>query len=168
MDELVYTKTSAGVQELQTRSGAIGQKERQLLFMIDGQRSSAMLVAMLPGQEVLANLKKLLDAGFISRNNHQQQVLEQIQFSGPTTIAPPPPRNNSFQLNEARKVILSVTHEFLGQNWEDKLAIMLSSVRSIEELKPIVEEWANALRRSGHRGAAYNGEQAIEAIFKNQ
>jgi hypothetical protein len=165
MDQIIYAKTPAGTKELQERSGAIGQKERQLLFMIDGQRSSAMLVAMLPGQEVLTNLKKLLDAGFISRNV-SQQTLEQIQFSGPSTIAPPPPRGNSAQLNAARKVILTVTQEYLGQNWEEKLGIMLNSVRSSEELKPIVDEWANALRRSGHRGAAYNGEKAIEELFK--
>lgn len=165
MDQIIYAKTPAGTKELQERSGAIGQKERQLLFMIDGQRSSAMLVAMLPGQEVLSNLKKLLDAGFISRNV-SQQTLEQIQFSGPTTIAPPLPRSNSAQLNAARKVILTVTQEYLGQNWEEKLGVMLNSVRSSEELKPIVEEWANALRRSGHRGAAYNGEKAIEELFK--
>jgi hypothetical protein len=165
MDQIIYAKTPAGTKELQERSGAIGQKERQLLFMIDGQRSSAMLVAMLPGQEVLANLKKLLDAGFISRNV-SQQTLEQIQFSGPTTVAPPLPRSNSAQLNAARKVILTVTQEYLGQNWEEKLGVMLNSVRSSEELKPIIDEWANALRRSGHRGAAYNGEKAIEELFK--
>jgi hypothetical protein len=165
MDQIIYAKTPAGTQELQERSGAIGQKERQLLFMIDGQRSSAMLVAMLPGQEVLTNLKKLLDAGFISRNV-SQQTLEEIQFSGPTTVAPPLPRSNSAQLNAARKVILTVTQEYLGQNWEEKLGVMLNSVRSSEELKPIVDEWANALRRSGHRGAAYNGEKAIEELFK--
>ncbi|WP_410499588.1 hypothetical protein [Chitinibacter sp. S2-10] len=165
MDQAIYTKTAAGTDELQTRSGAIGQKERQLLFMIDGQRSADMLVAMLPGQDVLVNLKKLLDAGFISRQLRQQS-LEQIQFSGPKTVAPPVPRPNSQQLTEARKIIMSVTHEYLGQNWEEKLAIMLGSVRSAEELKPIVQEWANALRRSGHRGAAYNGELAIEELFK--
>ncbi|WP_373976647.1 hypothetical protein NT239_07905 [Chitinibacter sp. SCUT-21] len=165
MDQVIYAKTAAGVKELQERSGAIGQKERQLLFMIDGQRSSAMLVAMLPGQEVLLNLKKLFDLGLISRNTTKQS-LEQIQFSGPTTIAPPLPRSNTAQMNAARKVILSVTQEFLGNNWEEKLTIMLNGVRSSEELKPIVEEWANALRRSGHRGAAYNGEKAIEELFK--
>ncbi|QLG88876.1 hypothetical protein HQ393_11880 [Chitinibacter bivalviorum] len=165
MDQLIFTKTEAGLKELQTRSGLIGQKERQLLFMIDGQRSSAMLVAMLPGQEVLLTLKKLQDLGLIARNSAQKK-LDQIQFSGPTTIAPPPPRRNSEQLNEARKVILSVTQEFLGQNWEEKLGIMLQSVRNADDLKPIVEEWANALRRSGHRGAAYNGEKAIEELFK--
>jgi hypothetical protein len=163
--DLVFSKTAQGLQELQERSGAIGQKERQLLFMIDGQRSAAMLVAMLPGQEVLANLKKLNDLGLISRQASQQK-LEQIQFSGPTTIAPPPPRNNKAQIEAARQVILSVSSEFLGQNWEEKLGILLNSVRSAEELTPIVEQWANALRRSGHRGAAYNGEKAIEDLFK--
>ncbi|QLI81768.1 hypothetical protein HZU75_09605 [Chitinibacter fontanus] len=165
MDQIIYTKTPTGAQELQTRSGAIGQKERQLLFMIDGQRSSAMLVAMLPGQEVLLNLKKLAEAGLIARSTSKQS-LEQIQFSGPTTIAPPPPRSNSAQLNAARKVILSVTQEYLGQNWEEKISVMLNAVRNSEDLKPIVDEWANALRRSGHRGAAYNGEKAIEELFK--
>jgi hypothetical protein len=163
--DLVFSKTAQGMQELKERSGAIGQKERQLLFMIDGQRGAAMLVAMLPGQEVLANLKRLNDLGLISRQASQQK-LEQIQFSGPTTIAPPPPRNNKAQIEAARQVILSVTQEFLGQNWEEKLGILLSSVRSAEELTPIVEQWANALRRSGHRGAAYNGEKAIEDLFK--
>ncbi|WP_028450386.1 MULTISPECIES: hypothetical protein [Chitinibacter] len=165
MESLVYSKTPAGQQELQTRSGKISQKERQLLFMIDGQRSSAMLVAMLPGQEVLLNLKNLHDAGFISRDT-PQKPLEEIRFSGPSTIAPPPPRNQQRQIDEARKIILSVCHEFLGQSWEDKLASQLASVRRAEELTPIVEQWAEALRRSGHRGAAFNGEKAIEVLFK--
>ncbi|WP_028455898.1 hypothetical protein [Chitinilyticum litopenaei] len=164
MSAILYQKTELGLREIAERSGQLGQKERRLLIMIDGQRDSTMLGALLPGEDVGTMLARLRQLGFI--NACASQVKQDVlSFSGPTTIAPPLPRDNSKQLAAASKVILDVTSQYLGQNWEDKLAAQLQGVRDADDLAPIIEQWLNALRRSGHRGAADTGQRQVNALL---
>ena len=94
--------------------------------------------------------------------------LENIRFSGPTTVNPPTSAASQAQIASASKVILSVSAEFLGEKWTARLTELLSSARSAEDLTPIIEQWTTALRRSGHRGAAHDGESAVFAILKHK
>ncbi|WP_027468497.1 hypothetical protein [Deefgea rivuli] len=166
MENAIYHKTALGQQELTQRGGLIGQKERQVLFMIDGARHSMALAGMLPNIDVLGIVHKLYSLGFISAVS-QSKTIDQIQFSGPTTVAPQISQDllQKRQIDAARQVILAVTQEYLGKNWEDRLSELLSTVRRPEDFAPIVEQWGVALRRSGYRSAADLGEREVKAVF---
>ena len=166
MQSEIFRKTALGQQELNERSGLIGQKERQVLFMVDGARADAALAAMLPNIDVLAALQKMRDLGFIQATS-QADALAQMTFSGPSTVAPQLAASlqEKRQIDAARQVIIKITQEFLGQSWEDRLGELLSSVRSVEDLTPIVEQWGVALRRSGYRSAADVGEREVKAAL---
>jgi hypothetical protein len=166
MENAIYHKTALGQQELTQRSGLIGQKERQVLFMIDGVRHSMALASMLPNIDVLGIVQKLYGLSFISAVS-QAKVIDQIQFSGPTTGTPQLAQDlkERRQIEAARQVILKITHEYLGKNWEDRLGELLSTVRHPDDFAPIVEQWGVALRRSGYRSAADLGEREVKAVF---
>ena len=166
MENAIYHKTALGQQELIQRSGLIGQKERQVLFMIDGSRHAMALAGMLTNIDVLSILPKLNSLGFISAMS-QTQTIDQIKFSGPTTVAPQITQDlrQKRQIEAARQVILKVTQEYLGKNWEDRLGELLSTVRHADDFAPIIEQWGIALRRSGYRSAADLGEREVKAVF---
>ncbi len=168
MEHAIYHKTTLGQQELTQRSGLIGQKERQVLFMIDGSRHCMELVQMLTSVDVLNIVQKLNSLGFISAAS-QAQIIDQIQFSGPSTVAPQISQNlkQKRQMAAARQVILKVTQQYLGKNWEDRLGELLSTVRYPEDFAPIIEQWGIALRRSGYRSAADLGEREVKAVFSS-
>ncbi|WP_028451791.1 hypothetical protein [Chitinilyticum aquatile] len=164
MDTTLYQKTSLGQNELTERSGLIGQKERRLLITIDGKRDATILSALLPGEDVPAMLVKLRDLGLICAAKNQQKA-DPLDFSGPNTIAPALPQSNRKQLEAARRVILDVSQQYLGQSWADRLDEQLGKAHSAEELTPIIEQWLTALRRSGHRGAADTGQRQVNALL---
>ena len=168
MENAIYHKTALGQQEIIKRSGLIGQKERQVLFMIDGTRHSMALAGMLPNIDVLTILQKMHSLGLISAVS-QSKTIDQIQFSGPTTVAPQIAQDfkQKRQIEAARQVILKVTQEYLGKNWEERLGELLSTVRRAEDFAPIVEQWGVALRRSGYRGAADLGEREVKAALSD-
>lgn len=168
MENAIYHKTALGQQELTQRSGLIGQKERQVLFMIDGVRHSMALAGMLPNIDVLGIIQKLYALSFISAVS-QTKTIDQIQFTGPSTVAPQIAQDlkQRRQIEAARQVILKVTHEYLGKNWEDRLGELLSTVRHADDFAPIVEQWGVALRRSGYRSAADLGEREVKAVFSS-
>ena len=166
MESAIFRKTALGQQEISQRSGLIGQKERQVLFMVDGARANVILASMLPNIDVASILLKMRDLGFIQAISHNDSISEMI-FSGPTTVAPQLSADiqQKRQIEAARQVILKSTQEFLGQSWEDRLGELLSCVRRAEDLAPIVEQWAIALRRSGYRSAADVGEREVKAVL---
>ncbi|MGL6040152.1 MAG: hypothetical protein ACRC01_03005, partial [Deefgea sp.] len=74
MENAIYHKTALGQQEIIQRSGLIGQKERQVLFMIDGARHSMALAGMLPNIDVLSILQKMQSLGLISAVSQSQTI----------------------------------------------------------------------------------------------
>ncbi|QKJ66298.1 hypothetical protein HQN60_06040 [Deefgea piscis] len=168
MEKTIYSKTSIGQQEIAQRSGLISQKERQILLLIDGSRHHYALIEMLPQIDVVEILLKLQNLGLINSAT-PEQILNQRTFTGPSTLAPDLGQDlkQQRQIEAARQVIMQVTQEYLGQNWEQRLAELLSSVRRAEDFAPIVEQWGIALRRSGYRGAADLGEREVKAVLSN-
>jgi hypothetical protein len=63
--EVVYAKTPQGSDEIATRRHGLSMRVRQLLILIDGRRSVADLVRMVPDGELRANLSLLHEQGFV-------------------------------------------------------------------------------------------------------
>ncbi|MCB5197291.1 hypothetical protein [Deefgea salmonis] len=166
MENIIYSKTQIGQHEITQRSGLISQKERQTLLLIDGRRSQHALIDMMPQVDILNTLLKLQHLGLI-RSTPAEQALNQHALTAPSTLTPDLVQDlkQQRQIEAARQVIMQVTQEYLGQNWENRLAELLSTVRRAEDFAPIVEQWAVALRRSGYRGAADLGEREIKAVL---
>ncbi|MBE9608027.1 hypothetical protein [Chitinilyticum piscinae] len=166
MDSTLFQKTALGVNELNERGGLISQKERRLLITIDGKRDATILAALLPGEDVPGMLLKLRNLGMIAAV--KETKVDPLDFAGPVTIAPKLPVSNTRQLDAARKVILDVSQQYLGQSWADRLGEQLGKVRHADEFAPIIEQWLTALRRSGHRGAADTGQRQVNALLATQ
>lgn len=60
--DVTFSKTNKGHRELETRSAGLSPRARQLLFMIDGNRSSVQLLKIFPERELAAYLS-ILEVG---------------------------------------------------------------------------------------------------------
>jgi hypothetical protein len=66
MDEsLVFSKTDAGAEVLQTRSSILSQKHRRCLILMDGQRSAFELSAFFRPGEFVPIVKDLIERGYV-------------------------------------------------------------------------------------------------------
>lgn len=84
MDDVFYTKTEAGKQEIKTRSLKLPIGLRSLLLVIDGQRSGEQLRAVILGLHAPPDaLKQLRDKGLIERlgDNSAQAASEVTPLS---------------------------------------------------------------------------------------
>ncbi|MBW6494332.1 MAG: hypothetical protein K0B16_07210 [Burkholderiaceae bacterium] len=65
----IYSKTALAHEELATRSHGLGPRLRQLLILIDGQRTEEQLVRLIPREEFDEYLPVLEKGGFIVRQD---------------------------------------------------------------------------------------------------
>jgi hypothetical protein len=64
-DQLVYTKTALGAAEIGTRSGTVPLATRRVLILIDGRRTLAELVPLVPGTDVGSIVQQLEAQGLV-------------------------------------------------------------------------------------------------------
>ena len=79
----IYNKTALAHEELATRSHGLGPRLRQLLILIDGQRTEEQLVRLIPRTEFDEYLPVLEQGGFIVRRETPGEV--------PTSVVAPVP-----------------------------------------------------------------------------
>lgn len=93
MDGLIFSKTNAGVEELQTRQMRLHPRARSLLIMVDGKQPVFELCSKFPEPQVMQeHLMQLQEAGLI----HVPEVVEPepvpgahvTPFSEPQTEVP--------------------------------------------------------------------------------
>lgn len=128
---IIYRKTAKGLAEIETRVYRLSPRLRSVLIMIDGKRSDADLLQMLPqAAEVLAALAQ---DDFIS---------EYTRTSAAPAPPPPPPERTVIRppqptFEAMRKDVLRAFNDRLGPAGEG-MAVKLEKARNEAEFRALL------------------------------
>ncbi|MEJ2793449.1 hypothetical protein WAE56_08535 [Iodobacter sp. LRB] len=168
----IYVKTPRGQKEIAERSSGLPARQRRLLILIDGTKSSSELAVLLAEFELSARLEELLGLGFIQlkdpappeKLNIKPAEVPVAKATAPVaTLAPAPGNTLSIDpllLEQAKKLMVESAGHCLG--------IMARSL--IEEIqqcnesncKVVIARWNMALRQSSK--ARTHADQYVDAV----
>ncbi|MBL8348069.1 MAG: hypothetical protein JNN03_21730 [Rubrivivax sp.] len=127
---IIYRKTAKGLAEIETRVYRLSPRLRSVLIMIDGKRSDADLVQMLPqAAEVLAALA-------------QDDFISEYTRTSATPAPPPPPERTVIRppqptFEAMRKDVLRAFNDRLGPAGEG-MALKLEKARNETEFRALL------------------------------
>ena len=128
-----FIKNAKGSEEIAKRTFGLNPRIRQLLILIDGKRSNADLIKMLPAFDVAGTLQLLLDEGFIS-GGAQEFSATNVQSS---TDIGYPADNESVQQRSSR--VARLLTQTLGPNADD-LALRIERCKSFDEIRELIPQ----------------------------
>ncbi|MCW7541779.1 hypothetical protein OOT46_28685 [Aquabacterium sp. A7-Y] len=150
----LYRKTEKGQAEIATRQNHLAQKLRSGLIVVDGKRSEAELMRLIP-QHPEEVIETLLAEGYI------EIVGPSAQRSSPSRSAaadtPPAPHPLGRPVEQLRSRAVRFIGEQLGP-LADQLATRMEKARSWDELQPLL--------LTAHRILADNRGGATAEAFK--
>ncbi|MBL8326502.1 MAG: hypothetical protein JNJ89_16235 [Rubrivivax sp.] len=154
---IIYRKTAKGLAEIETRVYRLSPRLRSVLIMIDGKRSDADLLQMLPqAAEVLA---ALVQEDFISEFTR----VSATQAPPPPPPPPPPPapertviRGPQPGFEAMRKDLLRAFNDRLGPAGEG-MAVKLERARNETEFRALLPSAVQLM-------ATLQGREAADAF----
>ncbi|AZN37998.1 hypothetical protein [Iodobacter ciconiae] len=158
----IYIKTNQGQKEIAKRSGSLSARQRRLLILIDGTKSSSELAGLLAEFELSAKLDKLASLGLIQLKN--QALPEKIN----TNIKQAPAAPQSSRALNIDPLLLEQAKKLMAESAQCCLGIMARSL--IEEIKQCntnnckltIARWNMALRQSNK--ARSHADQYMDAV----
>ncbi len=161
----IYVKTTQGQKEIAERSSGLLAKQRRLLILIDGIKSSSELAALLAEFELSAKLNELAELGFIQLKDSplsveiSDKVIKELP-KAPAAEATITPSIDPIFLEQAKNLMVESAQHCLG--------IMARSL--IEEIqqcnqsnyKVVIARWNMALRQSNK--ARTHADQYVDAV----
>ncbi|WP_373973612.1 hypothetical protein NT239_08040 [Chitinibacter sp. SCUT-21] len=152
----IFFRTELGNHELQTRSPGFPIKQRQLLFLIDGQKRISDLAAFNADLEDLKlKLVKLQEQGLISTKSIPAPTPLPTIFD-PTIQQLPEPKKSSGNalpsakaLQNVRRIIAMTDQTYLGNKLEYMLLDVFDVMKSAEDLQFCIDRWQKSLREAG-------------------
>ena len=139
-----FTKNTKGTEEIAKRTFGLNPRIRQLLILIDGKRSEADLIKMLPGLDVAATLQLLLNEGFIAGGF---QEIKQVSTpaaatrpanEGSAVVDGSSPVDEESVQQRGRRVARLLT-QALGPNADD-LALRIERCKSFDEIRELIPQ----------------------------
>ncbi|ENO90307.1 hypothetical protein [Thauera linaloolentis] len=132
----IYTKTPRGAGEIANRSGAIGQRARRVLILIDGLRSHEALRTLSGDGELDASLAQLRDAGFIT-------AARETGATARDASAPPASHSEdaSQNLQKARNFMINTLRAFHGNYSKLGLIKRIEGSQQRADLEALFDEW---------------------------
>ena len=130
-------KTPKGIEEIEKRGGALQQKERRILILVDGTRDVSAIRAMFPGEETTAVLNKLLTEGYIAQRGQ----------ASPKPAATPP-ADEAERFTMAKNFMINTTSHFLGP-MGSSLVGKLQSCVDLAQLRGLFDAWRGAIATDG-------------------
>lgn len=137
--ETTYRKTPAGSEAIATRAAGLTPRQRSLLILVDGKRTTTELAALTSAsgdsQELLQGL---LEHGFIEAVAQRE--------AAPARAAPRPAAAAAgIPLPQARSLAVRRLTDLLGPSASD-LCIKLESTRSVDEFRAALRRVEGILR----------------------
>lgn len=134
----IYFKTPQGVGEIANRSGAVGQRARRLLILIDGQRSRDELHALAGDPDIDGTLAQLSDAGFIVAAAEQADSVSPAKASVQVQA-------QSKDLEKARNFMINTLRAYHGPYSKLDLVKRIGASQQRAELEVLSEEWRSSI-----------------------
>jgi hypothetical protein len=141
--DTIYTKTDAGLREIEQRTHKLDIRHRTLLIMLDGKRAVSDLETQLGrGDMLLPMLARLLELGLITGNSAPARIVPPVAPVAPaarpaaaSTPAPAPAADSDWKQQSQRATQL--LNEILGP-MGDGLAMRLEALKSPEPLPELL------------------------------
>jgi hypothetical protein len=145
--DTIYTKTDAGLREIEQRTHKLDIRHRTLLIMLDGKRAVSDLETQLGrGDMLLPMLARLLELGLITGNSAPARIVpsdppvapaaRSAAASSTSTPAPAPAADSDWKQQSQRATQL--LNEILGP-MGDGLAMRLEALKSPEPLPELLQ-----------------------------
>jgi len=153
-----FSKTAAGLHEIQTRALGLPPMARRLLVLVDGKRSGQELGAFVAGHDVAELLDQLLAQGCIDARANEPSAT-----SAPAKPAAPTPPDDAAPLaglplaatrsakdvEMARNFMTNTINTMFGQNMRLTLIESIFKCRSAGELRQVYPLWAGTMASIG-------------------
>jgi hypothetical protein len=147
---IIYRKTAKGLAEIETRVYRLSPRLRSVLIVVDGKRSDAELLQVLPG--VAEALAALAQDGFVD---------EYARVGEPAAAPPPPPERTVIRgpqpgFEAMRKDLLRAFNDRLGPAGES-MAVRMEKARNETEFRALLPSAVQLV-------ATIQGRDAAEAF----
>ncbi|MFC7419670.1 hypothetical protein ACFQNF_07225 [Iodobacter arcticus] len=165
----IYIKTPLGLKEIAERSSGLLAKQRRLLILIDGIKSSSDLAALLAEFELSAKLDELVELGFIQLKDTALSVEPNVEISNNAIKELPTAPATEIIINPIiDPIFLEQAKNLMIESAQHCLGIMARSI--IEEIqqcnqsnyKVVIARWNMALRQSNK--ARTHADQYVDAV----
>ena len=133
---IIFRKTAKGVAEIETRAHRLTPRMRSTLIMVDGKRDAEDLRALVAQQadELLGALEQ---QGFIEAVGETLRTPAAAAGAGPALVAREP--TPALSIESARRIAVRTLNDELGPAAET-MAIRIERARSLDELRPLLEQ----------------------------
>jgi hypothetical protein len=165
---MIYQKSALGIQEIFSSSRSLGIRQRQVLVLIDGKRSTEDLEGFFEKQqlgEILATLEQL---GFTQRLNAPLQAWapgSEIRSATIHALSESAVTLSPAQINTIKQILINGADDYLGIMGRG-LKQKIQSAMEFEQLRSSISLWHMALRESklGRESAGVLMEQINHTI----
>ncbi len=170
----IFEKTPAGLAEINAENRALNVRQRQILILIDGKRSSDELQAGLKNSNVLEVLLELEKLGFVLDTDKKPAIIETVDIATASEVITTPTAYtldteihlNEDQVNTVKQILLSSTDEYLGIMGRSMKSTIITATGYMQ-IKACVSQWHMAMRESKlGRVVAGNLMEQVQATMK--
>lgn len=168
--DVVFTKTSKGIEEMEKRTAGLTPRVRRVLIMIDGKRTVEDIRAMALADDLSHTLGQLEEAGFIQLLPSTQAPSPQMQadggLAGVTTFRDAPNPPNAKELDMAKNFIINTLKTFCGPMTHLTIVKESYAATTHEQLREQFGPWFNAIveTRDGRRRAEELRSELLKVI----
>ncbi|MDD2832556.1 MAG: hypothetical protein PHD12_00940 [Methylotenera sp.] len=162
---MVYEKSAIGFNEFIAKNRTLNVRERQILLLVNGERTLDDLGKFFKKDLLIDTIHKLESTGYIIRPN-QQQPLQPKQITHSvinTQVATAPICQN--QLTEVKEILIKACDDYLGiigRNIKSRIEACENEI----DLKSCISNWHMAMRESklGRESASFLMEQIHQTL----
>ena len=137
---LVFFKTAKAHEELAERQHGLRPKARQLLILLDGERTLGALANLAPAHELHLLVHELRQAGFITDQSSPPPELRPHR-----ELAPPP--LDPVQLTRTKAYLIEISQQHLGL-MASQLQREIAEADDAAAMRSALAHWNMALRES--------------------
>jgi len=156
----IFSKTEAGLREVQSRSAGFPIRLRQILIMIDGHKRFDDLLGLQPDPEELTKqLLQLMELQLIvntGADDLRPPVARPSPAATPTAATASSALNPAQTLpsasarNKVRRIMAMTDQAYLSNKLEFMLSDVFDVMSSAEDMNFCIDRWQKAMRDAGH------------------
>ena len=155
----IFSKTEAGLREVQTRSAGFPIRLRQILIMIDGHKRFEDLLGLQPDSDELRKQLQLLIELQLIINNGADDLRPPVTRPNspvPEPVITAPILRDTQALpsasarNKVRRIIAMTDQAYLSNKLEFMLSDVFDVMTTTEDLNFCIDRWQKAMRDAGH------------------
>lgn len=146
----IYAKTRQGQAEIEMRSGAVPQRARRLLILIDGKRGRADLAAVIGDADLDQTLAALEEEGYIEAVAAEERGADAGGgATGETAgVAQLPPTREPKEVDMARHFMMNTLKTFNGPYAKLGLLKRIHDSDGPQALRALFDEWLSAIQET--------------------